>query len=133
VTRSLAQINVILQVLLMVAALTAFWLARRRRFSRHCLIMRVSIGVEIILIAGLMAPSLAAYINTWSGWSWFTATIIIHHTLGAFVILFFIYFNLALTGVVRSPRRLRPYMRTALVLWLAMLGLGIYLYWYIWR
>ena len=132
-TRTLATTNVILQVLLMVAALTAFMLARRRHFDRHCLIMRVSIGVEIILIAGLMAPSFAAYINAWSGWSWFTATIIVHATLAAIVVLFFVYFNLALPGVVRSPRRLRPYMRTALGLWLAVLALGIYLYWYIWR
>jgi hypothetical protein len=37
------------------------------------------------------------------------------------------------TGVVRSPRRLRPYMRTALVLWLATLAMGLHLYVYIWR
>jgi hypothetical protein len=132
-TRSLALTNVIVQCLLIVAALTAFWLARKGRLKRHCLIMRVSIGVQIVLIGALMAPSLAAYINNWSGWSWFTAEILIHHTLGVIVVLLFIYFNLALTGVVRSPRRLRPYMRTALVLWLAVLALGLYLYWYIWR
>jgi hypothetical protein len=132
-TRSLAVTNVVFQCLLIVTALVAFWLARHRRFKRHCLVMRVSIGVEIILIGALMAPSLSAYLTHWSGWSWLTAEIIIHHTLGAIVVLLFIYFNLALTGVVRSPRRLRPYMRTALSLWLVTLGLGLYLFWYIWR
>jgi uncharacterized membrane protein YozB (DUF420 family) len=132
-TRNLAILNVVLQVLLIVAAATAFWLARRRKLNRHCLVMRVSVGVQIILIAALMARSLSAYLSHWSGWSWFTAEIIIHHTLGVIVVLLFIYFNLALTGVVKSPKRLRPYMRSALVLWLLVLAMGLHLYVHIWR
>jgi uncharacterized membrane protein YozB (DUF420 family) len=132
-TRSLALTNVILQCVLIVGALAAVYLARSRRFNRHCLVMRVSVGVQIILIAALMAPSLSAYLSHWSGWSWFMAEIIIHHALGVIVVILFIYFNLALTGVVKSPRRLRPYMRTAFVLWLIVLALGLYLFWYIWR
>jgi uncharacterized membrane protein YozB (DUF420 family) len=132
-TSSLALTNLVLQVALIVTALAAYLLARRRRFKRHCLVMRVSVGVQIVLIAALMAPSLSAYVSHWSGWSWFTVELIVHHVLGVVVVLLFLYFNLALTGVVRSPRRLRPYMRSALVLWLVSLALGIYLYWYIWR
>lgn len=132
-TRNLAILNVVLQMLLIVAAATAFWLAKRRRFNRHCLVMRVSLAVQIILIAALMAPSLSAHLSHWSGWSWFTAEIIVHHVLGVIVVVLFIYFNLALTGVVRSPRRLRPYMRSALVLWLVSLAMGLHLYIYIWR
>jgi hypothetical protein len=132
-TSSLALTNIILQVVLIAAALTAFLFARRRRFNRHCLIMRISIGVQIILVAALMAPSLSAYLSHWGGWSWFTVEIIVHHTLGVVVVLMFIYFNLALTGVVRSPGRLRPYMRSALVLWLVTLAMGLHLYVYIWR
>jgi uncharacterized membrane protein YozB (DUF420 family) len=132
-TSSLALTNVILQVVLIVMALVAFLLARRRRLSRHCLIMRVSVAVQIILVAALMAPSLSSYLSHWGGWSWFTGEIVVHHTLGVIVVLLFIYFNLALTGVVRSPRRLRPYMRSALVLWLVTLAMGLHLYLYIWR
>jgi hypothetical protein len=132
-TPSLALTNVILQVVLIVAALVAFLLARRRKLGRHCLIMRVSIAVQIVLVAALMAPSLSSYLSHWGGWSWFTAEIIVHHTLGVIVVLLFIYFNLALTGVVRSPRRLRPYMRSALVLWLVTLAMGLHLYVHIWR
>ena len=131
-TRSLALTNVILQCLLIAGALTGFWLARRRRLKRHCLVMRVMVGVQIVLIAALMAPSLNAYGTHWSGWSWFTTELIVHHVLGVIVVLFFIYFNLALADVVKSPKRLRPYMRSALVLWVIVLGLGLYLYWYIW-
>jgi hypothetical protein len=132
-TPGLALTNVILQVLLIVGTLTAFALARRRRLKIHCLVMRVMVGIEIILIAALMAPSLAAYARNWSGWSPFTAEIIIHHTLSVIVILLFIYFNLAMTGVIKLRHRLRPLMRTALGLWLVVLGMGIYLYYYIWR
>lgn len=132
-TSSLALANTILQVVLIATALTGFLLARKRRFKRHCLVMRTSVAIQIVLIAALMAPSLGAYLSTWGGWSWFTVEIIIHHALGVVVVLMFIYFNLALTGVVRSPRRLRPYMRSALVLWLATLAMGLHLYVYIWK
>ncbi len=131
-TRSLAAIDVVLQILLIVAAGAAFWLARRRKFNRHCLIMRVSVVVQIILIAVLMVPSMSAYLTYWSGWSWFTIEIIVHHVLGVIVVLLFVYFNLALTGVVKSSRRLRLYMRSALALWLVSLAMGLHLYTYIW-
>ena len=49
------------------------------------------------------------------------AEIIIHHTLGVIVILLFIFFNLVLTGVVTLRPRLRPFMWTALGLWLVSL------------
>jgi hypothetical protein len=132
-TSSLALTNTILQVVLIVATFVAVGLARTRRFKRHCLVMRVSVAVQIILIGALMAPSLAGYLRNWIGWSWFMAGIVVHHVLGVIVVLLFIYVNLAFEGAVRSPRRLRPYMRSALVLWLVSLGLGLYLYVYIWR
>jgi hypothetical protein len=80
-----------------------------------------------------MAPSLAAYLRHWDGWSRLTTEIIIHHTLGAIVVLMFIFFNLAVPRIIKIRGRLRPYMYTALVLWLATLGMGIHLYLYIWR
>ena len=132
-THGLALTNLILQVLLIATAGVAFWLARRRRLKRHCLVMRIAIGVQIILIGALMAPSLSAYVSNWSGWSRFTAEIIIHHTFGVIVVVLFIFFNLVMTGVVKYRGRLRPFMWTALVLWLASLGMGLHLYWYIWR
>ena len=70
----------------------------------------------------------------WNGWSWFTAEIVIHHTLGVIVVLLFIYFNLVMTGVVKvraAPAALHVDRLRALVggLW----RMGIHLYWYIWR
>ena len=132
-TRGLALTNVIIQCLLIVMAAVAFWLARRRRLKRHCLVMRIAVGVQIVLIAVLMVPSMAGYLRHWDGWSRFTAEIVIHHTLGAIVILMFIFFNLAVPRVIKIRGRLRPYMYTALVLWLASLGMGFHLYLHIWR
>ena len=132
-THGLALTNTILQVLLIVTAGAAFWLARRGRLKRHCLVMRIAIGVQLILIGALMAPSLSAYVSHWNGWSRFTAEIVIHHSLGVIVVLLFIFFNLVLTGVIKYRGRLRPFMRTAVVLWLVSLGMGVHLYWHIWR
>lgn len=127
-TPGLALMNVILQALLIVMTGVAVWLARRRRLKRHCLVMRVAIGVQIVLIGALMAPSLSSYLTHWFGWTSLTTEIIIHHTMGAIVIVIFIFVNLALTHVINIRGRLRPYMWTALTLWLATLGLGLYLY-----
>jgi hypothetical protein len=132
-TRGLAIANTIIQVLLIVGVMTGMWLARTRRLNRHCLWMRFAVGVQIILIAAVMAPSLAAYVGTWNGWSGFTVELLVHHTLGVIVVLLFIFFNLVMTGVIRFQHRLRPYMWTASALWLIVLGLGLYLYRYIWK
>jgi hypothetical protein len=130
---TLALINLCIQVALIAGALVGLYLAKRHRLKRHCLTMRASVGLQILVVIFVMAPSLAGYVNSWGGWSWFVAEIIVHHTLGVFVIGFWIYFNLALTGVIKAPRRLRPYMRAALVMWLLSLALGIHLYLHIWR
>jgi hypothetical protein len=132
-TSSLALANLILQVALIVLAFGALWLATKKRLTHHCLVMRVAVGVQIVLIAALMAPALAARVRIWDGWSWFSAEWVIHHTLGVIVVLLFIFFNLAMTGVIKFRHRLRPYMLSAFALWVVSLAMGIHLYWYIWR
>lgn len=129
----LALANLIIQMVLILAATIGAIVAKRHSFRRHCLIMRTAIAVQILAIAIVMAPSLAGYVGSWPGWSWFTTLIVVHHTLGAIVILLFIYINLAFTGVVKAPRRYRPFMQTAFTLWVISLAMGVYLYWYIWR
>ena len=132
-THKLALVNLILQVALIVAAFGALWLATKKKLKVHCLVMRVAVGVQIVLIAVLMAPALAARVRIWDGWSWFGAEWVIHHTLGVIVVLLFIFFNLVMTGVIKFRHRLRPYMLSAFVLWVVSLAMGIHLYWYIWR
>jgi hypothetical protein len=132
-TATWALVNTTLQVALVLAACVAFGLAKKKRLKVHCLVMRISVAVEIVLIAALMVPSSAAYLRAWGGWSWFTTELIIHHILGILVILLFIFFNLVMTGAVKFRHRLLPYMQTAFVLWVATLAVGVHLYWHIWR
>jgi hypothetical protein len=129
----LALANLLIQVVLMVTALGGLFLAKTRRFRRHCLTMRVAVAVQILAIAFVMAPSLASYVGSWGGWSWLMAEIVVHHVLGLVVLALWIYFNLALSGVVKAPRRMRPFMRSALVVWVISLAMGIHLYVYLWR
>jgi hypothetical protein len=132
-TKGLATFNLVVQIVLIVAALTGATLAWRRKFGRHCLVMRVAIAAQIIVIGVIMAPQLARYLSHWNGFSTFTVEIIIHHVFGLIVLGLWIYINLAFTGVVKAPRSYTWFMRSALTSWLISLGLGIYLYWYIWR
>ena len=129
----LALINLCIQAALIAAALAGLYLAKRHRLKRHCLTMRASVGLQILAVIFIMGPSLAGYVNSWGGWSWFMAEIIAHHTLGVVVIGFWIYFNLALGGVAKAPRRLRSYMWATFITWLLSLALGIHLYLHIWR
>jgi len=133
VTKSVATFNLVMQVILIIGVFAGAWLAWRRKFGRHCLFMRVLMGVQILLIGVIMAPQLARYVRHWSGFSAFTAELIVHHVLGLVALALWIYINLALTGVVRAPRRYTWFMRSALASWVVSLGLGAYLFWYLWR
>jgi hypothetical protein len=133
VTPHVALANLIIQCVLVVWVAVGSSIALRRRYRRHCLIMRSAVAVQALSIGIIMAPSLASYVAHLSGWSRFVIEMVVHHALGVIVLLLFIYVNLAYLGVVRAPRRMRPFMLTALGLWVASLGLGVYLFWYIWR
>ena len=55
-TRSLALTNVILQCLLIAMARRRLLAGQRRRLNRHCLVMRVAVGVQIVLIGVADGP-----------------------------------------------------------------------------
>ncbi len=133
VTKSVATFNLVVQVVLIAGVFAGAWLAWRRKLGRHCLFMRVLMGVQILLIGIIMAPQLARYVRTWGGFSAFTVELIVHHVLGLVALALWIYINLAITGVVKAPRRYTWFMRSALATWTVSLGLGVYLFWYLWR
>ncbi|MFH0914971.1 MAG: hypothetical protein V1912_00805 [bacterium] len=130
---NLALVDLIVQVLLIAGALGGAYLGKRRHFRRHCLTMRIVVGVQIVTIAVLMVPSLAGYLNNWVGLSWFTAEIIVHHVLGLVVLALWAFINLAFIGIVKTPRQLRRFMWATLAVWLVSLAMGLHLYVYIWR
>lgn len=133
VTRNVALFNLVVQGILIAGVFAGAFLARKRRFGRHCLVMRVLMGVQLLLIGIIMAPQLARYVSNWSGLSALMAELIIHHVLGLVALALWVYVNLALTGVVKAPRSYPWFMRSALVSWVASLALGAHLFWYIWR
>jgi hypothetical protein len=133
VTKNVATFNLVVQAVLIAGVLVGAWLARTHKLKRHCLVMRVLMGAQILLIGIIMAPQLGRFARGWSGFSALNVTLVIHHVLGLIALALFIYINLAFTGVVKAPRRYTWYMRGALVSWVISLGLGGYLFWYIWR
>jgi hypothetical protein len=132
-TSNLAFVNVVVQFFLILGVGFAAFLAKDRRFRRHCLLMRLAMAVQLASIAVVMAPSLISRIRDWHGWYWFSIELVVHHTLGVIAVLIFVYINLAFTGVVRAPRSYRPLMRVALVTWVIALAMGVHLYGFIWR
>jgi hypothetical protein len=133
VTKNVATFNLVVQAVLIAGVFVGAWLGWRHKFGRHCLVMRVLMGTQILLIGLIMAPQLARYLRHWSGFSTFTVELIVHHVFGLVALALWIYINLAMTGVVRAPRRYTWFMRSALASWVISLGLGGYLFWYLWR
>ena len=133
VTSGVATFNLVAQVVLMVTLLTASVLALKGKLVPHCRTMRAAIVGQLLLIGIIMAPQVGRYYGSWSGLSSFTALLIVHHVFGGLAIILAIYVNLAVAGIVKRPLHLAWVMRATLATWSVSLGLGIYLFWYLWR
>ncbi len=125
--------NLVLQAVIFVTALAAMWLAKKRRLKRHCLVMRVAVGIQIVLVAAIMGPRLGVLLPAFSNDPKLYAEFLVHHVLGLIVVLLFAFFNLVMAGVIKFAHRLRPYMWTAFGAWVVVLALGGHLYYYVWR
>jgi hypothetical protein len=117
----------------MVALLAGSGLAWTGRLRAHCWIMRGAISAQLLLIGVIMAPQVGRYYTNWSGLSSFSIELIIHHALAMLALLLAIYINLVSARVFRRPRRYAWIMRANLLTWAVSLGLGIHLFWYLWR
>ncbi len=122
--KTLALANLAVQILLVIMVSRAAYLAKKRKLGRHCTFMRVLVPVQIIAIAAVMLPSMLGYIENPPP---FYTEMLIHHTLGLSVIALWLYINLSF-GKVWMPRNLRTFMRTAFVLWMLALLLGLHMY-----
>ena len=122
--KTLALANLAVQILLVIMVSRAAYLAKKRKLGRHCTFMRVLVPVQIIAIAAVMLPSMLGYIENPPP---FYTEMLIHHTLGLSVIALWLYINLSF-GKAWMPRNLRTFMRTAFVLWMLALLLGLHMY-----
>jgi hypothetical protein len=131
--KTIAIINLAVQLSLLLAVLIAAYLARgRRQFRYHCLIMRVAVPVQILSIALIMFPNLLGYLERGRRGLLFNSETLIHHSIGLVVVVIFVIVNLVLLGIIRPPVRLVYFMRTAFICWMIAILLGIHLFIQIW-
>ena len=127
-----AIVNLTIQVLLMMTMSGAVYLVKKRYLGRHCAVMRISVLVQIIAIAGVMLPSMIGNIEHEQHRVFFNIEMLAHHALGLAVIVIGIYINLAFAGVMKIWGRLVSAMRLALALWILALVIGLHMYLIIW-
>ena len=132
VTRGVATFNLVAQVLLLAVLLSASALAWRGKLRVHCLLMRGVMVAQLLLIGVIMAPQVGRYYADWPGLTGFTVELVIHHVLGALALLLSVYVNLAFAGLLKRPKRFAMVMRVTLLMWVASLGLGVHVFWYLW-
>jgi hypothetical protein len=133
VTSGVATFNLAAQIVVMVALLAGSYLAWTGKLRLHCWVMRAAIVGQLLLIGVIMAPQIGRYYATWTGFSSLTTELIIHHAFGVVALMLAFYVNLAFVGVFKKPKRFGWVMRAALLTWAVSLGLGIHLFWYLWR
>jgi hypothetical protein len=133
VTSGVATFNLAAQVVLMLALLVGGLLAWQGKLRLHCWMMRGATVAQLVLVGVIMAPQIGRYYAGWTGFSSLTTELVVHHAFAAVALLLAIYINLAFGGVVKKPRRFNWVMRATLLAWAISLGLGIHLFWYLWR
>ena len=130
--RTQALLNFTIQLLLIMTVFVAVFLAKKRNLGKHCIVMRVSVLLQIIAIAVVMLPSMFGYIENVQRDIFFNIEILVHHTLGLIVIAIWIYINLVFAGVMRIRSRLETAMKLALASWILALIIGLHMYLLIW-
>ncbi|MCZ7393171.1 MAG: hypothetical protein ABOK23_09635 [Candidatus Methanoperedens sp.] len=122
--KTLATVNLVVQILLLIMVLGAEYLAKKRELMRHCKFMRILVPVQIIAIATVMLPSMLGYLANPPP---FSTEMLVHHALGLSVVVLWIYINLSF-GKPWMPRNLALFMRSAFTLWILALLLGLHMY-----
>ena len=133
-----ADLNLVVQIAMGAALLVGALLARRKRFAAHGVCQATVLLLNLVMIAGVMAPSFRQVKSQLPAGlrELYYAVATAHAALGAAAELLGLYIVLvAATNIV--PQRLRfqrwkVWMRTELALWWAvvLLGVGTYYVWY---
>jgi uncharacterized membrane protein YozB (DUF420 family) len=123
--RTLAIVNLLVQLALIGFVFGAVYLARRGRVIRHCTIVRGAVIAQIITIVAIMLPSLLGYVENVPPIPFLYPELLTHHILGLVLIGIFVYINLEVGRIVRPLVKRKSVMRLALGIWLVALALGI--------
>ncbi len=126
--KTLATINLTVQLLLLITLCAAAYLAKHKKLNSHCTVMRTAVPVQIIAIVSVMLPSFLGYIEHGTPSYFFRIETVIHHTVGLAVVAMWIYINLLFMGKLETKLRLVTAMRLAFTLWMLALLLGLHMY-----
>ena len=106
----------------------AVFLAKKKNYQKHCLILRLAVTAQIMIILVLMSPAMGPILAPGRPNGLFQAEVLLHHGLGLAVVLLWIYINLVYLGRLKARLALRWAMQAAAVLWVASLILGFHIY-----
>lgn len=127
--KDLYTINLAVQSLLLVAAVSGAYVAKKKHnFKVHCRIMRVAVTVQVISIAAVMWPAMTGYLQRGNRDTFFNVEMLIHHALGLGVVGIWVYVNLAFEGLIKSSGAFAKPMRIAFILWMLTWLMGLYSY-----
>ena len=132
-TRTTADINLALQILILIGLLGGYVLARRKRFDRHANVQTTMVLINLFLIVFVMFTSFYGYVIAGGSTTGTVARLMIGHgILGLIAEGVAIYLILRMrTNLI--PRRLRvsnfkAVMRFTLALWTVLVALGVGIY-----
>ncbi|MEI8002913.1 MAG: hypothetical protein WCG94_01105 [Methanothrix sp.] len=120
--------NLILQLILAAALAFAVFLAKKKNFQKHCLVLRLAVTAQILAVLALMSPAMGQILEPDRTNGLFQAEVLLHHGLGLAVILLWIYINLVYLGRLRARIALKLAMQAAAGLWGTSFILGFYIY-----
>ncbi len=126
--QTLVASNLILQLILAAALGFAVFLAKKKNYQKHCLVLRLAVIAQILAVLALMSPAMALILVPGRPNGLFQAEVLLHHSLGLAVVLLWIYINLVYLGRLKARLATRRAMQAAAGLWVASLILGFHIY-----
>jgi hypothetical protein len=126
--QTIVSLNLAMQLILVAALGVAVFLAKKKSFQRHCLVLRLAVTAQILAVLALMSPAMVAILEPGRPNGLFQAEVLLHHSLGLVVVLLWIYINLVYLGRLRARLALRRAMQAAAGLWVASFIMGFHIY-----
>lgn len=126
--KTIAEINLGVQLLLTLTLIGAVYLAKSKKFGNHCKVMRIAVPIQILAILAIMLPSMNGYLVHGTPSPLFRAEMLVHHSIGLAIVVLWIYINLIFLGYMRPRFKIRTAMRLALAFWALSLFMGFHMF-----
>jgi uncharacterized membrane protein YozB (DUF420 family) len=126
--KTIAEINLAIQILLTLILIDAVYLAKNKKFGGHCKVMRATVPVQILAILTIMLPSMNGYLVHGTPGPLFQAEMLAHHSIGLAIIVLWVYINLIFLKYLRPRSKIKTAMRLALAFWALSLVIGFHMF-----